>query len=53
MFRVLQKDLDPTGAVAVILGIGPLQVELNDKVHFQEGLVNQIAEVCVRFGVFT
>jgi hypothetical protein len=46
MFGVLQVDLDPTGAIALILGIGPMQVELNDKVHFQPHLVNQIAEVC-------
>jgi hypothetical protein len=46
MFGVLQKDLDPTGAIALILGICPMQVELNDKVHFQPHLVNQIAQVC-------
>jgi hypothetical protein len=46
MFGVLQKDLDPTGGIALILGFGPMQVELNDKVHFQPNLVNQIAEVC-------
>jgi hypothetical protein len=51
MFEVLQRDLDPTGAIALILGIGPMQVELNDKVHFKVGLVNQIAEVRVIFVV--
>jgi hypothetical protein len=53
MFGVLQRDLDPTGAIALILGIGPMQVELNDKVHFQPHLVNQIAQVCeaVYFGM--
>jgi hypothetical protein len=46
MFGVLQTDFDPTGATALILGFGPMQVELNDKVHFQPHLVNQIAQVC-------
>jgi hypothetical protein len=53
MFKVLQRDFDPTGVIALILGMGPMQVQLNDNEQFQPDLVNQIAEVCVRFVAFT
>jgi hypothetical protein len=46
MLGILQRDLDPTGAIALILGLCLMQVELNDKVHFQPNLLNQIAQVC-------
>jgi hypothetical protein len=45
VIRVLQRDLDPTGDTALILGIGPMLVELNYNVHLQAGLAKQIAEV--------
>jgi hypothetical protein len=49
MFKLLQGEWDPKGSTALILGMSPMQVELNDTVNFQPALLNQISEVCICF----
>jgi hypothetical protein len=45
MFRTLQRTWDANHSTALILGMGPVQVELTDRNNFQPELVQQIREV--------
>jgi hypothetical protein len=46
MFTILQGKYDADLSTALILGIGPVQVEVTDRNNFQPELVKQISEVC-------
>jgi hypothetical protein len=46
MFTILQRKYDEDLSIALILGMGPVQVEVVDRTKFQPELVKQITEVC-------